>query len=147
MPVIKLLELCTPIFAAKPVLMFPDGVGKHIRQMARDVFASFRRRLPDSIKSSDLDVRRSLQTGRIKVRREEQPELRHDEGVVRIAKGLSEIIHSSQHLIRQSGRDNRVQHNRVVRYVNRSDLVVKLEFRSCLREGRSSYRSFLVTLS
>ena len=70
-PVIKLLELRTAIFAAKPELVLTDRVRQHIRQMPGDIFTSFRWRLPNPIESADLDVWGTFQTGRIKVWRQE----------------------------------------------------------------------------
>src|SRR5229473_4809172 len=126
MPVIELFQLRAPELAAETVLMFSNGVGHHVSQMPRHILPAFRWRLAYSVKSTDLNIRRAGQPGRVKVWRQNQPVLGHHEPAVEVAEDLPEVIHASQYLVGPACRDRRIPYQCIVRYVDGRNFVVIL---------------------
>src|SRR4051812_4037581 len=141
---VKLLELRAAEFAAEAELMLSGGVGDDIGEMCGDIFAAFRRREADLIKSGDRKIWRS---GKIEAVVKIQSITGKIEPGVEVVEDLAKIIHSGEQLVGNFRRQRGIPRHRVVRHVNGRNLVVILQFGCGLRKRRASDGGDLISLT
>src|SRR4029077_19806734 len=106
--------------------MLPNGVRNDVGQVAGDVISTFGWRDANLIESTNGNIRRSENRlaidERVWTRKQAQCPL--VKGIVLIVEHLVEVADAKEHLVGETGRENRIQNQRVILHVDGSNFKI-----------------------